>query len=455
MLTTHLWSSLHIPLQSSLDLDCAVEEWLARAGTAPLSISFGSLERRSTATLPHLAHWFKKFQGLRNPLNSFSFTLCGEDEAIRAFMEEHRQANFNPTQAVNKLVVHLNIENPFSIGETAALPSLELHRNNRLRSLKLSTVYHLLLLPECFTHGIPFVNLKVLDLQSRNFHSSLPFLVRNGVLLKILSQCPNITQLKAFTSGNLFAQTTKTLPDVVLNAQLQHTSLFLTSLVNNWNVKFLDRCDWPALTSLHLGLKGVLLPTERAFVLDTVMTKFGGKLTSLRFTYSSMPREHLLVLLSQLSCLVQLHVEDGMVQKLNVGVGGDESDGEDSHDPTGDEDNVIKALTPGPEGGSSQYYCPRLQYFRWDGRTRFSDNAIIGFLQKRALPLASPVKLKQVVINFDRGPQEDIGSACSQLVADGLRLRLAYRVPRRNAEELSGVYRGLFVEEDPFMLGWN
>ena len=48
--TPNLWSSVHIPLQSPHDWDCAVEEWIARAGVLPLSISFGSLPDPAAST---------------------------------------------------------------------------------------------------------------------------------------------------------------------------------------------------------------------------------------------------------------------------------------------------------------------------------------------------------------------------------------------------------------------
>lgn len=419
----------------------------------PLSISFGSTERRST--LSQLETWFKRLGDLRlsHRIDNFSFTLCGKDDDVQAFMETCRQPDFYPTRWVKKLTVHLDILNPFQVGESAAFSSLELHRNSNLRGLDISTAYNLYILPKCFAHQTFCMSLTVLDLQSRNFHSSHPYIVRIAVLYKILSQCTNIAQLKTYTGGTMSSTSTMPLPEAVLNSRLQHVSLFTNNLAGVWIGELLHRCNWPALTSLHLGCnRRHASRTDEELVMDTLTMKLGNRLTSLRFTYPSLADARLLHLLSGLPCLVQLHIEDGKVQQLNVGVGGDDSDSEDA--PIGYEDNVIQGLTPGVGRGADvdEYCCPLLQYFRWDGRTRFSDTAIVQLLHKKAHSL---VKLKQVVINFDRAEQMDVGAACTRLIAEGLKLRLAYRIPLRATNQPSSVYRGLFVEEDPLAMGWN
>ncbi|TEB39435.1 hypothetical protein FA13DRAFT_1807919 [Coprinellus micaceus] len=449
--TPSLWCSLHVPLRLSQDFHSAMGVWLGHAGALPLSLSFGSPADRFSSNLPDLSPYFKTLQTMPNPLHTVTLELRGEEDNIKAFLEEHRKSGFSPTQTVKKLGVRVDALNPYSI-QHSVLSLLKLQENRALRGLELSAAFHILALPEGFELPTPWANLQTLDLQSHNFYDGFPMAIRLGVLLSILSRCPNLVQLKAFAAGVLHARSTMDLPDVVLHPRLRHASLFIMNLASIDNVEFLGKCDWPILTSLHLGYKGQIgSDPERGYILNKIIEKWGNRLTLLRFTYPSINREHLRYFLSQLPHLVQLHIEDGTVQKLQVGIVSDDSDSDDEdEDPP--EDDVIASLTPDEE--LSEHFCPLLQYFRWDGRTRFSDKAVINLLSTRALSPASPVRMKQVVINFHRGAQEDVEAACSELIAGGLRLHLKYRVPRKSDPKFSGPYRGLTVEQDPLALGW-
>ncbi|TEB39403.1 hypothetical protein FA13DRAFT_765 [Coprinellus micaceus] len=152
--------------------------------------------------------------------------------------------------------------------------------------------------------------------------------------------------------------------------------------------------------------------------------------------------------LSQLPSLVQLHVEDGVIRG---GIGANP----DCNGEPGTEDALIESLTPALRVDLVQHSCPMLQYLRWDGRVPFSDKSIVNLLRQRAIFPQSSVPMKQVVINFDRGPQEDIGEACIELISNGLRLIFAYNVPPIRDYKRSGASRDLHIEEDPLRVGWD
>ncbi|TEB39404.1 hypothetical protein FA13DRAFT_758 [Coprinellus micaceus] len=224
-----VWSSIHIPLPASPSLVSLVELWLTRTRSLPLSLSFSSVKPKYGPTIPHLSRWFAILQPFSHRLNGISFTLSGNGDQISNFMEkQYWQIGFNPVQQVPKVAIHIDVFDPYNRQHFAnILPSLGIHQNSRLRELRLSMNFHMLTLPDCFDRAVPWRNITTLNLQTRNFHRSIPNIIRNGVLLRILFRCFNIIHLHTFAGGALRVfNNNEAIPDNITNAKLRHATLF-------------------------------------------------------------------------------------------------------------------------------------------------------------------------------------------------------------------------------------
>ncbi|KAJ3521864.1 hypothetical protein NMY22_g12137 [Coprinellus aureogranulatus] len=379
--------------------------------------------------------------------------------------DSQRSAGFNPLSHVARAAIHLES------GTTRSCSTPEAY----------STALLCMRAPVCKNSSLPatstslpsptvqstavLANLTTLDLQTRNINRPCKMVVRNGVLFNILGQCCNLVSLKAFAAGTLIplqAQAQGSI-DPVVNRKLRHVSLALLNLSQLSTVELLAYCDWPSLTSLHLASLGENdRLEERSYVLEKLATKYGRVLTSLRFSFRSLPPGHLREVLSLLPNLIQLHIDDGTTRgwyATAYGHSNDEADSDDDDDDKSEEegrDDVLESLTPKECSTAAQYSCHFLQYLRWEGHTPFSDGAVKKLLFARASPSPSSIRMKQLVIHFDRCMQEDIRGACAPLVEDGLKLQLSYRTPGDSKEaDIPNEYRDLYIREDSLAFGWE
>ncbi|TEB39402.1 hypothetical protein FA13DRAFT_1784166 [Coprinellus micaceus] len=461
--TPRLWSTIHIPLPLPSTSHSLIENWITRAGALPLLASFSSIKDPSESTLPDLKSAYKRLGPARNRLRSLEVTLRADsEEEIAKFTVELPQSGPNPFARVSRAVLHILVgDSSFMDGAPLIFESLGLHQNSDLRELEMTCNFHILTLSECFLHSTPWKNLTKLDLQTRNINRAFKGIIRNGALLNILSRSPNLVSLKAFAAGSLTENDMQDLQDLVLNNKLRHVSLALFNFSQLSTVELLARCDWPVLASLHLWSQWSRDgETEKSYVLEKVISKFGNALTSLRFSYRALPPDHLTQFLALLPNLVQIHIDNGTMRRWhNLVKGGDteddDSDQELEDDPDVEKsDEVLASLTP---TARTKWHCscPHLQYLRWEGHTPFSDTAVKELLLARASITISPVRLKQVVIKFHRGMEEDILVDCAQLLEGGLKLRLVYSPRPSGSAGTANAYRDLYVEGDPLTLGWE
>ncbi|KAJ3548004.1 hypothetical protein NMY22_g1438 [Coprinellus aureogranulatus] len=443
--TPRLWSTIHIPLPiSSASQRSLAEGWIGLSGALPLSISFSSVEQE--ATLPHLSPWYDQLSSIGDRLRSLELTLQADtEEELASFNDSQRSAGFNPLSHVARAAIHLEIGNySFMLDARGVFNSLALHESTRLQELEFTCNFHILTFPDCSTNPQFWANLKTLDLQTRNINRPCKVV---GTLLPPQAQA----------QGPL---------DPVVNEKLRHVSLALLNLSQLSTVELLAYCDWPSLTSLHLASLGENdRLEERSYVLEKLATKYGRVLTSLRFSFRSLPPSHLREVLSLLPNLIQLHIDDGTTRGWYATAHGcsvdeanddDDDDDDDEKGEEGGNDDVLESLTPKECSTAAQYSCHFLQYLQWEGHTPFSDGAVKNLLLARASLLHSSIRMKQLVIHFDRCMQEDIRCACAPLVEDGLKLRLSYRTPDDLKEgDISNEYRDLYIREDPLVFGWE
>ncbi|KAF5324059.1 hypothetical protein D9611_008344 [Ephemerocybe angulata] len=480
--TPRLWSTLHIPLLSRL-LDYSsnrmstIKEWMARSGSVPLSLSFGTLPVALLPTIPDIGLLLSVLSPALTRLENMSITLRGRRHSIfKKLIQSLEKKRRNPFRRVPKLELYIDlaaIPNARLLTRLECdgiLSALHLEDNMHLKDLTLSTSFSLATLPNTMKGPHPWSNLESLRIQPHRRDHNENGLVRSiicDVLLDVLALCPNLKLLEARCSQ--FQELPIPGREAVTLPKLKHVSLSLAAWKNLHVVDFLAKCDWPVLSSLHLCVEEIEGPVN---VLSALTDRYGPRLTTLQFTFPNMPKGYLGKLIFELPNLLQLHLHHEASAEHEIQLsdeeedGGSDSGGFEEHfgdgllsvfssfEPVLD-DELLAVLTPKGAKQARPYVCPCLQYLRLEGGTSFSTEGILGLLRMRSTSPSGP--FKQLYTTFRKGAAHDrLRKECADLVEAGLDLQLVNpELEVTGGPGYSLCKANLPLDDDPFALGWQ
>ncbi|KAF6743813.1 hypothetical protein DFP72DRAFT_110786 [Ephemerocybe angulata] len=211
--TPRLWSTLHIPLLSRL-LDYSsnanrmstIKEWMARSGSVPLSLSFGTLPVAFLPTIPDIDLLLSVLSPALTRLENMSITLSGRRYPIAELLQSLEKKGRNPFRRVRKLDLYIDLT-AMPNGRLYThlecddiLAALHLEDNMHLKELTLFTSFSLTTLPDTMKGPHPWSNLESLRIQphrrGHNENGLVSFIICD-VLLDVLALCPNLKLLEA------------------------------------------------------------------------------------------------------------------------------------------------------------------------------------------------------------------------------------------------------------------
>ncbi|RXW14780.1 hypothetical protein EST38_g11071 [Candolleomyces aberdarensis] len=485
--TPRLWTSLHIlhisnysdgaqiPERKLDSQEVGILQWIGRAGSMPLSITFPDpgrnlrmkkrnyrptdLKRLLCLLSPSFSRWQK-----------LDFFLEGSSGEVSQIVELQDEEGRNPFRQLEQLSVRVYLRwwedglgDSESVNENSHKFSMLLgdllNCNKQLRRLGLYLAHIRALRRSLWltlTQIIPCAQLEVLDLQGdlRPHHGSV---IPIDLLSNILQASPQLVVFKA-NVGHPGSQLEQPVPTstVTLNRLKQVSFFFPDWKADHFSSDFITKCDWPALTSLYLRkrqystYKGDL---SDVYLLSAFADQVSNTLTSLRLSSSGIYQDDLIDVMFALPALVQIHLE-------HPGLSLSHDEEEESFGPCDAitevlfDDHIITHLTPQPDG---THALPQLRFLKWERNTGFSDKALAYLLRQRSASPFSPAPMKQVHIYFGRKMEEDILPVCSDLIEAGLDLRLKYPpsfdTSRDSTYESMGYVQPLNVDHQTF--GWD
>lgn len=449
---------------------------MARSGSVPLSLSFGALPVAFLPTIPDIDLLLSVLSPALTRLENMSITLSGRRYPIAELLQSLEKKGRNPFRRVRKLDLYIDLT-AMPNGRLYThlecddiLAALHLEDNMHLKELTLFTSFSLTTLPDTMKGPHPWSNLESLRIQphrrGHNENGLVSFIICD-VLLDVLALCPNLKLLEARCYQ--FQELPNPGREAVTLPKLKHVSLSLADLKNLHVIDFLAKCDWRALSSLHLCVEEIEGPV---YVLSALADRYGPRLTSLQFTFPNMPKGYLGKLLFELPNLLQLHLHHEASAEHEIYLSDEEEDaGSDSggiEEHFGDgilsvfssfepvlDDELLAVLTPKGAKQAQSYACPLLQYFRLEGGTSFSTGGILSLLRMRSTSPSG--QFKQLYIPCRKGMARDrLRRECADLVEAGLDLQLVN--PEREVTGGPGYSlckANLPLDDNPFALGWK
>ncbi|KAJ3538221.1 hypothetical protein NMY22_g5251 [Coprinellus aureogranulatus] len=437
--TSRLWTKLWVRYRDPQWMASGteiVEQWMKRSGGLPISIicepdqetALGPAHLSLLATLvPSFERW-----------KDLTITLQGKCSDIKAglrFLDTCGSTNpFLQVESLD-LVVALHEEHlpwsplgPRRAAYQSVMETLNLQHSARLRRLSLyldDRVFwrNATFVPETpLSSYLPCNQLEHLEMTDRYVEGErlgtechLP----GAIAYQLLRDSPNLVTFKVDLEE---CHRDEFPPDRFVLKQLQHMSLSFMDLNQPPDLAFLPYFEFPSLTSLTLRSRDQLEDVVRlGATFDTVpflLDALGRNLTKLTLVAGVISAEILIISLSKLPSLIQLHLIqaffDADFQKMGMAEAAKWGDA------------VLECLTPGADDTAPTHFCPNLQYLKWENNTWFTDRTLSKFLVQRWRSPHSPIRLKQVYINFGRCMQEDISNECARLVKEDLDLRLDY-----------------------------
>jgi hypothetical protein len=437
---TRLWAGLHISelpdrkwYQARRERKLIhIREWLSRARTTPIHLSFEWEEDirpafSSICAITPQPRW----GGLRTDLGITS-------QVTLPYLTGVKINDKTPIQQLEKIHLIFGVL-AGEEGYKKQLTTLNLSGNPHLTSLSLISTSSS---PSFdITPYIPCANLRYLDLgvgMDPDFASRISL----SSLVKILQQCPNLRVFKAPLDlmGNTPVDLSPLQPgEQLIHAGIREISLTLRDIVGDGRqIGDLVPPMFPALSALHLLFEEEWHerdPEKDLKLPDLSQSLQASSLTALALHPMTLPQSDFMILLDGLPNLVQLHL-------LKVG---NEVDIERLYDA-----DVVRFLSPAqpdePEG--EVHGCPHLQYLKLEKNSlSFDDEILPGLLFNR------PVPLKQCHIHFGwPRDQAEFGlEDFDVLRAGGLDLQLRYGTFE--------VYRSRstrdFNQTDSLLYGWD
>ncbi|KAF6743817.1 hypothetical protein DFP72DRAFT_976126 [Ephemerocybe angulata] len=459
--TPRLWSTLHIPILSELDgfvlftqRDVMVKEWMARAGSTPISLSFGTGWSSFFPNLPYLSRLFAIASPTYSTWEDIAVSLSGHESELLKFTELLEIEGRNPFRRARKLEINIDMTSAFRNNSIdLILDSMHIEDNPRLKALSLSTSFTLLHPLQSMKGSLPWSNLESLKLQpSKSVYNKNDVfkLIMCDVLLDVLAHCPKLKLLDA--SCAQLREWPSQGQEAVALPELKHASLSFPNLQDLRIIDFLMKCDWPALSSLDFRVRMSEGPVH---TLSALVYKLGSKLTSLRFIFPDMPKGYLSGLLRELPNLLQLclhHSNSRNIFELDSSEDDDSDDGEILLD-----DDLLAVLIPKEPEVDQELpcACPLLQYLRVEGGASFSRDGVLDLLQSRFRSPFPLGPLKQLYISFGKDTVcHGLEEQCAEMIAAGLDLQLVYHTSDKVRQKYSRCIASLPIDEDPLAFGW-
>ncbi|KAJ3550766.1 hypothetical protein NMY22_g244 [Coprinellus aureogranulatus] len=477
-----LWTKLLIryrdPEKMPLGISI-VEQWMNRSGSLPISVicepdQEAALRPAHLGLFATLAPSFGRWKDL-------AMTLLGKSSDIKVALRFlDTCGNTNPFLQIESLDLAVALHDASSLGAPvgtrreayqSVMETLNLQRSTRLRRLHLHLDDNIFwrnaltgTLPETpFSSYLPCSQLEHLDMTDRHVEGErlgMSCHLPGAIAYQLLRDSPNLVTFKVDLEE---CHREDFPPDRFTLNKLQHMSLSFLDFNQTPDLNFLPYFDFPSLTSMALRgrdqLEDVVYHGATFDSLPLLFDALGRNLTKLTLVPGVISAQVLILSLSELSSLVQLHLIqaffDSDFKKMEIA---EEAKWDDA---------VLECLTPQADDTTPTHFCPNLQYLKWENNTWFTDRALSRFLLQRWKSPHSPVRLKQVHINFGRCMQDDISDECAGLVKEGLDLRLDYldEPTRTNVGlwERSKEYEEFYLlarpvvdhDSDPLAFGWT